>query len=116
MPILSAHPSFACVVFALSLHCFCIAVEKVHINKLASLVLLSSFNCVQMVKIVYAYTEFSGLKQRLSQIYCMKQRLIMFGVWNYHNAPTWQIKKLRGPRREKEIITRNRSRKRLVGF
>ena len=79
MPIVSAHPSFA-------MQCLCIAVEKVHINKLASLVQLSSFNSVQMVKIVYAYTKSSDLKQRLPQNYCLKQRLIMFGVWNYYDV------------------------------
>ena len=39
-----------------------------------------------MAKIVYACSRFTRLKKRLPQIYCWKERLGTFGVWDYRNA------------------------------
>ena len=39
-----------------------------------------------MAKIVYACARITRLKKRLPQIYCWKERLGTFGVWDYQNA------------------------------
>ena len=39
-----------------------------------------------MAKIVYACARFTRLKKRLPQIYCCKERLGTFRVWDYQNA------------------------------
>ena len=38
-----------------------------------------------MAKIAYACATFTHLKTRLPQIYCRKERLGTFGVWDYQN-------------------------------
>ena len=40
----------------------------------------------KMAKIVYACAKFTRLKNRLPQIYCWKERLRTFGVWDYQNG------------------------------
>ena len=39
-----------------------------------------------MAKIVYACAKFTRLKERLPQIYCWKERLGTFGVWDHQNG------------------------------